>query len=99
MRKAEIALDGTVTVTEIDTGNPDSVDLENIDLVMPPEDQDAFWGKLFRMEVAHYRNARSLQYPDIGDQLDDLFKQGAFSEEMAAKIQAVKDQNPKPVDE
>jgi len=99
MRKAEIGLDGTVTVTEIDTGSPDSVDLENIDLVMPPEEQEVFWGKITRMEIAHYRNARALQYPDIGDQLDDLFKQGAFSEEMASKIQAVKDTNPKPTDE
>ena len=35
-------------------------------------------------------------YPDIGDQLDDLYKKGAFSDEMAAKIKKVKDDNPKP---
>jgi hypothetical protein len=40
-------------------------------------------------------NKRAGAYPDIGDQLDDLFKQGAFSDEMAAKIQAVKDAYPK----
>lgn len=99
MRKGEIALDGTLTVTDIDTGDPDSVRLEDIDLIMSPEEQEVFWAKRARMEIAHYRNARALQYPEIGDQLDDLFKQGAFSEEMAAKIQAVKNENPKPVDE
>lgn len=35
------------------------------------------------------------EYPTIGDQLDDLFKQGAFSAEMTAKLQAVKDKYPK----
>jgi hypothetical protein len=37
------------------------------------------------------------EYPSIGDQLDDLFKAGAFSSDMSAKIQAVKDANPKPI--
>ena len=35
-------------------------------------------------------------YPQIGDQLDDLFHKGAFSTEMTAKLQAVKDTHPKP---
>ena len=43
-----------------------------------------------------YKDDRRLAYPDIGDQLDDLYKQGAFSDEMAAKIKKVKDDNPKP---
>ena len=43
-----------------------------------------------------YRDERRSQYPDIGDQLDDLYKKGAFSDEMAAKIKAVKDNFPKP---
>jgi len=34
-------------------------------------------------------------YPTIGDQLDALFKAGVFPEDMAAKIQAVKDKYPK----
>ena len=42
-----------------------------------------------------YRGSRKDMYPDIGDQLDDLYKQGAFSTEMAAKIKAVKDKYPK----
>ena len=35
------------------------------------------------------------EYPDIGDQLDDLYAKGAFSDEMSAKIKAVKDKYPK----
>ena len=42
-----------------------------------------------------YQRSRKPEYPDIGDQLDDLFKAGAFSDDMAAKIQAVKDKYPK----
>ena len=47
-------------------------------------------------KAIQYRDARRSQYPDIGDQLDDLYKKGAFSDEMTAKIKAVKDNNPKP---
>ena len=43
-----------------------------------------------------YRYDRRNSYPDIGDQLDDLYKKGAFSDEMSAKIKAVKDKYPKP---
>ena len=43
-----------------------------------------------------YARTRQSLYPDIGDQLDDLFHQGAFSKEMTAKIQKVKDEFPKP---
>ena len=43
-----------------------------------------------------YAQNRVMNYPKIGDQLDDLFKQGAFSEEMTAKIQQVKTDHPKP---
>ena len=47
-------------------------------------------------KAVQYRDARRSQYPDIGDQLDDLYKKGAFSDEMTAKIKAVKDNYPKP---
>ena len=43
-----------------------------------------------------YKDDRKRVYPDIGDQLDDLYKKGAFSDDMTAKIKAVKDANPKP---
>jgi hypothetical protein len=42
-----------------------------------------------------YDEIRRRTYPDIGDQLDDLYHKGAFSDEMAAKLEAVKDANPK----
>lgn len=42
-----------------------------------------------------YIENRLMEYPSIGDQLDDLFHSGAFSEEMRAKIQAVKNKYPK----
>jgi len=41
------------------------------------------------------RSERKSEYPPIGDQLDALFHAGVFPEEMAAKIQAVKDKYPK----
>ena len=43
-----------------------------------------------------YKDDRKMSYQDIGDQLDDLYKKGAFSDDMTAKIKAVKDANPKP---
>jgi len=41
------------------------------------------------------RSLRAKKYPNIGDQLDDLYKAGVFSTEMTALIKAVKDSNPK----
>ena len=43
-----------------------------------------------------HQEKRRFKYPNIGDQLDDLYKQGAFSADMTAKIKAVKDKYPKP---
>ena len=42
-----------------------------------------------------YAESRAAAYPSIGDQLDDLFRQGAFSPEMAATLHAVKTAHPK----
>jgi hypothetical protein len=42
-----------------------------------------------------YARSRATEYPTIGDQLDALFHAGVFPEDMAAKIQAVKDKYPK----
>ncbi len=41
------------------------------------------------------KSERKRNYPDIGDQLDDLYKAGAFSTDMTAQIKKVKDDNPK----
>ena len=51
--------------------------------------------EIARLEALEYKEKRRGEYPDIGDQLDDLFKAGAFSTEMTAAIQAVKDKYPK----
>tara|TARA_R100000808_G_C2122227_1_gene133265 strand:- start:111 stop:416 length:306 start_codon:yes stop_codon:yes gene_type:complete len=42
-----------------------------------------------------YDERRRRAYPDIGDQLDALYHAGIFPDEMASKIKAVKDANPK----
>ena len=47
-------------------------------------------------EKVKYKEDRKIDYPEIGDQLDDLFKQGAFSKEMSDKLQQVKTDHPKP---
>ncbi len=47
-------------------------------------------------DATAYQRTRAPLYPDIGDQLDDLYKKGAFSDDMAAKLKKVKDDNPKP---
>lgn len=43
-----------------------------------------------------YRKLREAEYPSIGDQLDALFKAGAFPDDMSALIASVKDKYPKP---
>jgi hypothetical protein len=48
------------------------------------------------VQNSQYRFQRAPEYPSMGDQLDALWKGGAAAEEMAAKIQAVKDKYPKP---
>ena len=65
----------------------------------PPTEKEAE-AKLADLEAEYdaqaYARARQPLYPDIGDQLDDLYHKGAFSTEMEAKIKKVKDENPKP---
>jgi hypothetical protein len=60
------------------------------------EDQDA-WTAEYEAHVAAtaYREKRAREYPEIGDQLDDLYRKGAFSEAMAAQLKAVKAAHPK----
>ena len=69
-----------------------------LDKQTPPTDSaiDAELKKLQdEYDAQAYARARQPLYPDIGDQLDDLYHKGAFSTEMAAKIKKVKDDNPK----
>ena len=60
-------------------------------------DEAKIAAEITTLKAAHaatqYRRDRV--YPPIGDQLDDLFRQGAFSPEMAATLQAVKTAHPK----
>ena len=62
-------------------------------------DEAKIAAEITRLEAAHaatqYRRDRAAAYPHIGDQLDDLFRHGAFSPEMAAQLQAVKTAHPK----
>ena len=63
------------------------------DITQPSQsDIDA---SIVEVEKLDYQLKRLKEYPDIGDQLDDLYAKGAFSDEMAAKIKAVKDKYPK----
>lgn len=43
-----------------------------------------------------YAELRRKEYPNIGDQLDAIWKGGIALEEMAAKVAAVKAKFPKP---
>ena len=62
-------------------------------------DEDKVKTEIARLKAEYdsqaYARARKPLYPDIGDQLDDLYHKGAFSADMAAKIKKVKDDNPK----
>jgi len=63
------------------------------DITQPSQsDIDA---SIVEVEKLDYQLKRLKEYPDIGDKLDDLYAKGAFSDEMAAKIKAIKDKYPK----
>lgn len=67
-----------------------SLEEPDADLVISKIDEiKSRWGNL------EYQRLRSQEYPQVTDQLDALFKAGLFPEDMAAKIQAVKDKYPK----
>ena len=68
-------------------------DSDNLPVIseIPPltaEEQAAF-------DAETILNNRRIEYPPIGDQLDDLYKAGAFSADMTATLKAVKDKYPK----
>ena len=50
---------------------------------------------IVEMDKHEYKDKRVAEYPPIGDQLDALFHAGVFPDDMAAKIQAVKNKYPK----
>jgi hypothetical protein len=47
-------------------------------------------------DSTHYQRHRAMAYPSIGDQLDALYRAGAFPPDMADQIAAVKARYPKP---
>lgn len=64
-----------------------------------PSDSDInTWKAEYEAHLAAtaYREKRAAEYPAVGDQLDDLYHKGAFSDAMAAKLKAVKDKYAKP---
>lgn len=75
-------------------------DIDNIkwitdeSVTRPTKDQIIAEELEFQKLKSHYL-PRELAYPELGEQLDDLYKSGAFSAEMTAKIKKVKDDNPK----
>jgi len=47
--------------------------------------------------TSDYSSLRKTEYPEIGDQLDALYRAGVFPEEMANQISAVKARFPKTI--
>ena len=72
----------------------DSLNWKDEEISKPTEEE--FNNAIKAYDAQEYARTRAPLYPNIGDQLDDLYKKGAFSDEMAAKIKKVKDDNPKP---
>ena len=81
----------------VDDGNGAYIKEWNLDIAQPTDAQlDTYEDSANTQEALDtVRSNRQAEYPDIGDQLDDLFKAGAFSDEMTATLQAVKDKYPK----
>ena len=63
---------------------------------VPRPTKEEFEAAIEKAKQLEYRSLRRVEYPSITDQLDSLFHAGVFPPEMAAQIQAVKDQFPKP---
>jgi len=67
-----------------------------LDTAVANFDMAAYNKRVAALEVTH---ARAAAYPSIGDQLDALFHHGAFPDDMAATLQAVKTSHPKPAED
>ena len=92
----EIAIKNLYPNTAVIRGDLDIFDAdENLITVNEDDIQTEINRLQAEYDAQEYARNRKGEYPPIGDQLDDLFKAGAFSEEMTATIQAVKDKYPK----
>ena len=78
--------------------SPDGVpSLTNLGGTLPSKEEiDVKLAELItEWNSTQYQRDRKADYPDIGDQLDDLYHAGVFSDGMAAKIKTTKDKYPK----
>ena len=74
--------------------SPDGVpSLTNLGGTLPSKEEiDVKLAELItEWNSTQYQRDRKADYPDIGDQLDDLYHAGVFSDGMAAKIKTTKD--------
>ena len=84
---AQVTVSTSKTEETIDWG--DTAEIPQADIDAKKVELKAEW------TAQTYARTRQPLYPDIGDQLDDLYKEGAFSASMTAKLKKVKDDNPK----
>ena len=85
-----------------DVPNADLTDFSNYQYLIDAYDAElarqnaaAVQAEADRVAALTYADKRRDAYPDVGDQLDDLYRAGAFTDEMAATIQNVKNKYPK----
>ena len=91
--KAILRLEPNAQFAVFGTKEKYTIRWDSKDITQPSQSElDA---SIVEVEKLDYQLKRLKEYPDIGDQLDDLYAKGAFSDEMAAKIKAVKDKYPK----
>ena len=91
--KAILRLEPNAQFAVFGTKDNYTIRWDSEDITQPSQsDLDA---SIVEVEKLIYQDKRRKEYPSIGDQLDDLYAKGAFSDDMAAKIKAVKDKYPK----
>tara|TARA_Y100000114_G_C11713440_1_gene304687 strand:- start:822 stop:1118 length:297 start_codon:yes stop_codon:yes gene_type:complete len=91
--KAILRLEPNAQFAVFGTKDNYTIRWDSEDITQPSQsDLDA---SIVEVEKLAYQDKRRKEYPNIGDQLDDLYAKGAFSDDMAAKIKAVKDKYPK----
>jgi hypothetical protein len=75
----------------------DTIEWLSNDFVQPTDAE--IQAEIVRLQTEYdfqeYTRNRKEEYPDIGDQLDDLYHAGMFSDDMTSKLKAVKEKYPK----
>ncbi len=96
-RAIKIAYPHVGTIHDAPDGYTRAYDKESKEIIIDPN----LYGQAEK--IVHYeQSVRSVyqtrveQYPQIGEQLDDLYHAGLFSDEMTARIKEVKIKNPVP---